>query len=156
MTTRIMRQRGKILHNEIRPIPLIACLVTINKGKILVSKAGDGSYIRPPGGHIEYFEDSETAVRREIKEEVGSSIKNLKLEKVLENFFYFNNLKAHDIYFIYSGVLTNKRLYKKEIVMGDENGKPKAFHWIKIADIVKGKEKLVPKGILEVTIRLDK
>lgn len=151
-----MKTKKAIPQHERELIEPKASLLIVNNGKILLSKAQDGSFVRPPGGHIEYFESSRTAVKREIKEEVGSKIINLKLEKIIENLFYFNGKKAHDIYFIYSGSLMKKNLYKTDPVIGDENGEPKNFYWIKIADIVKGKETLVPKGILKIVIKLNK
>jgi 8-oxo-dGTP pyrophosphatase MutT (NUDIX family) len=138
------------------PIEPKASLVVVSKGKVLLSKAKDDSFVRPPGGHIEYFESSKAAVKREIKEEMGSGVNNLKLEKVIENLFYFEGKRSHDIYFIYSGSLTKKDLYKKSVISGDENGKLKRFYWITIGEIVKGKEKIVPNGILEVVLRLNK
>jgi 8-oxo-dGTP pyrophosphatase MutT (NUDIX family) len=137
-----------------KPIEPKASLLVVHKGKILVSKANDGSFVRPPGGHIEYFEDSKMAVKREIMEEIRSGIENLKLEVVIENLFYFNKKRCHDLYFIYSGTLTNKRLYKIETIVGDENGTPKMFHWVKINDIKSGREHLVPKGLLKVVLKL--
>jgi ADP-ribose pyrophosphatase YjhB (NUDIX family) len=149
--------KAKIEHNDYgKSISLKALLVVVNKGKILVSKGKDGSFVRPPGGHIEYFEDSKAAIRREIEEEIGSGIKNPKLEKIVENRFYFDGAKAHDINFIYSGALTNKNIYKKKVIMGDESGMVKKFYWISLADITKRKENLVPKGVLEVAMRLNK
>lgn len=133
-----------------------ALLVVIDKGRVLLSKALDGSFVRPPGGHIEFFETSAAAVRREIKEEIGSTIRSLKLEKVIENLIYFYGKKVHDIYFIYSGSIYKKSLYKKDVIIGDENGEEKRFYWIKISDLTAGKEIVVPKGILEVILNLYK
>lgn len=151
-----MVTKKKTQRPDRKPIAPLALLVVVNKGKILVSKALDGSFIRPPGGHIEYLENSKTAVIRETKEEIRSGVKNLKLEKIIENLFYFKGKRGHDINFIYSGELTNKYLYKKEVVLGNESGVLKKFYWVNISDITHGKENLVPKGILEVVLRLSK
>lgn len=151
-----MTSKKQTIKKKREPIEPKASLLIINKGRILLSKAPDGSFVRPPGGHIEYFETSLVAVNREIKEEVGSKIINPKLEKVIENLFYFYGKKAHDIYFIYSGSLAKKSLYEQEVVIGDENGKPKKFYWINISEIIKGKEKIVPNGVLDVVLRLNR
>lgn len=139
-----------------RPIEPKASLLIVNDGKILLSRSMDGSYVRPPGGHIEYFEHSKTAVRREIMEEISSGISDLRLEKVVENLFHYRGRKLHDIYFIYSGTLTNKALYTTDPIAGDENGDLKNFYWIKVSDILSGKERLVPGGLLGIVARLNR
>ncbi len=60
-------------------------------GKVLMTKRkslhGQGEYSFP-GGHIEYMESFEDAVHREVMEEAGIKIKNLKFLHVANVLFY--------------------------------------------------------------------
>ncbi len=60
-------------------------------GKILLGKRknsfGAGEYCFP-GGHLEYGESFEDAVRREVVEETGISIEQLRFEYVANNMYY--------------------------------------------------------------------
>ena len=63
-----------------RPLIGVAVIV-INKGKILLGKRknshGEGTWAFP-GGHLEYKETIEECARREVYEETGIQIKNLR------------------------------------------------------------------------------
>lgn len=56
-------------------------VMIIKDGKILLGLRkgahGENTYT-PPGGHMEYMESFENTVRREVKEETGMEIKNIK------------------------------------------------------------------------------
>ena len=54
------------------------------------------------GGRIKINETSEEAAKREIKEELGIKIKNIKLIAIVEDFFEFDNENFHEICFYYS------------------------------------------------------
>lgn len=75
---------------ENRPKVGIAVMVFKN-GKILLGKRkgshGEGEYAFP-GGHMEYMESFEGCVKREVKEEAGIEIGNIK-------FLRLSNLKAY-------------------------------------------------------------
>lgn len=83
------------------------------------------SYYHIPGGHIEVGEDSEKAVIREIKEEIGCDVQKINLFAIQENFWIRNNIKCHEIEFYYI-VKANQPLqmidYEKiEVDKGEEN-----------------------------------
>ena len=53
--------------------------ILFNKGRFLVEKRrldneADPGYVEIPGGHVEYGEPLEVALRREMKEELGISV----------------------------------------------------------------------------------
>lgn len=70
----------------------------------LIGKRDDKDYYSIPGGRINFGEDSKRAVIRELKEELNFdvSLDNIKLVRIIENFFYFkDNTKYHEYLFIY-------------------------------------------------------
>ncbi|MDP3726489.1 MAG: NUDIX domain-containing protein [bacterium] len=77
------------MHNN---YPKVGVGVMILKdGKVLMHKRkgahGGGEYAWP-GGHLEYMESFEECVRREVREEAGIEIKNIRFLRIL-------NLKAY-------------------------------------------------------------
>lgn len=73
-------------------VPKVGVGVLVFKdGKLLLGKRknshGEGSYASP-GGHLEYMESFEDAVRRETREETGIEIDNIR-------FLCLTNLKAY-------------------------------------------------------------
>ena len=66
-------------------------VVIFKDGKILMARRkashGEGEYCCP-GGHLEYMESFEDAVNREVLEETGIKIKNIKFLHVADILFY--------------------------------------------------------------------
>lgn len=81
------------------------CGIIKQEDKFLVMRANKTPYYHIPGGHIEIGEDSEQAIIREIKEEIGSDVKETKLIAIQENFWIRDNRKCHGIEFYYIVIL---------------------------------------------------
>lgn len=66
-------------------------VMVMKNGKILLGKRkgshGEGEYAWP-GGHLEYMESFEECAKREVREETGMEIKNVRFVRLL-------NLKAY-------------------------------------------------------------
>ena len=75
---------------------------------IELSKLGYNSVI--PGGRIKLGEKSIDALIREIREEMGFIIKKDRLlfVKIMENFYTLDNIKVHELFFIYEYSISNK------------------------------------------------
>jgi 8-oxo-dGTP pyrophosphatase MutT (NUDIX family) len=118
-------------------------------GKILVSKGFDTvkseHFYRPLGGHIDFFETAEEGIRREIQEELGSKIKNLKLVEVIENLFTYQGKEEHEIVFLYSGDLATEELYRTNPIRIVEHDHEFEASWVLVKDILSGKIPLYPK-----------
>lgn len=82
--------------------------------KILLQKCDKDSYYYLIGGRVSLGESTLTAVKREVEEETGILVKNneLNLINIVENFFVYNEVKFHELLFIYK--LNNKELLEKE------------------------------------------
>lgn len=105
----------------IRPIAI--CTFRHN-GRILVGEGYDSAkgerYHRPVGGSLKFGETSEEAVRREVDEEIGVQITNLRLLGVLENIFSCEGQDAHEIVFVYEARFRDEKLYRRPLLRGCE------------------------------------
>src|SRR3990167_2477985 len=135
--------------NTTEKVKLKAMCFFIKDGKVLVSKGFDKvkneNFYRPLGGHVNFSETGEAGVRREVQEELGSEIENLKLIKIIENIFTYQGNKEHEIVFLYSGDLARQELYKMNEIKITELAHEFYASWIPIGDIVAGKIPLYPK-----------
>ncbi|MEI6378563.1 MAG: NUDIX domain-containing protein [Candidatus Falkowbacteria bacterium] len=100
--------------NEIR----VLAIAVIRSGKqILVSPGRDKvkgeDFYRLPGGGIDFGELSRDGLAREIEEEFGAKLVNVKFLKVVENVFTFNEMRGHEICFVYQADFADQALYKK-------------------------------------------
>jgi ADP-ribose pyrophosphatase YjhB (NUDIX family) len=68
----------------------------------------------PPGGGVEFGEDTASALRREMREELNTEIKEPVLVGVLENRFTFAGKTAHEIVFVYEAEFPDRSRYGVE------------------------------------------
>ncbi len=86
--------------------PIVKAMVVVRRPRdeaILVSgdTDDDGSgYERPPGGHVEPGELAIETARRELREEIGQELQNMRLLDVMENLFRLNGVQGHEIVFV--------------------------------------------------------
>lgn len=103
--------------NKIR---CLALAIISRNGKTLVSpgyyEVKKSKFYRLIGGGIEFGEDALTALRREIKEELGLEIENCQFLETKENIFEFNGDKGHEICFVFRADLVSEEIYKQEVV----------------------------------------
>ena len=132
----------------------IAICVFRNGDRILVAEGIDEvksqKFYRPLGGTIEFGEYSAETVRRELLEEIQAEVFDLCYLGTLENIFTFNGKNGHEIVFVYDGKLTDKTLYEKGRLHGDELGTPFEAIWIDLREIGPGSPPLYPTGLAEL------
>ena len=107
-----------------------------DKTKILLFRVEDGrDYYMLPGGRIEIFEDSKSAIAREVREELGYEL-DFDLCSVQENFSTKDNQKIMQYCFCY------KATYKNEIkdnIFKCKDNDNQQFYWVDINEISKYK-----------------
>lgn len=135
-------------------IRALAICVFLKNQRILVNEAHDpktqGSFCRPLGGGIEFGETSIQAVAREIHEEIGAEVKNLRLLGTLENIFTYAGTLGHEIVQIYDGELADASLYDQEFIAGVESdGSSFTARWRRLSEF-SSKLPLYPSGLLEL------
>jgi 8-oxo-dGTP pyrophosphatase MutT (NUDIX family) len=122
---------------------------------IFVSKLFDSikqdSYYRPIGGTIEFGEYSKDTLIREILEELGTEIRNVRLDKILENIFVCDGIEGHEIVFLYRADFKDRQFYEmKEYKLVESNGEVVPAFWISKNDFINGKLRLVPEKLNEI------
>jgi ADP-ribose pyrophosphatase YjhB (NUDIX family) len=126
-----------------------------NGSRILVGDAFDPTkqelFYCPPGGRIEFGELSEVALRREMKEELGTEIEEPLLLGVLENLFTFDGRKGHEIVFVYDARLRDKSLYDTDRFTGQESdGNQFNAIWLDLNQIGPDTPPVYPDGLIEM------
>lgn len=78
------------------------CGILKFKNKFLAVKMNENNFFCAPGGHVELGEDTDQAVIREMREELGYDVKIEKLIAIHQNFFYTAEGKPfHELGFYY-------------------------------------------------------
>jgi ADP-ribose pyrophosphatase YjhB (NUDIX family) len=133
----------------IRPIALAA----IRRGDALLAfemtdPTRGVTFCRPLGGGIEFGERAEPAVRREMREEIGAELDNVRLLGVLENLFHGFDRDGHEIAFIFAADFADPALYRQESFVCTDDGAPVGWH--PLARFADGTVPLFPSGLLEL------
>ena len=131
--------------------PLVICIFS-HKGKILVCEGTDTvkneTFYRPAGGMIEFQERAEDALRREIKEETGEDITNIKYLTTIENIFTYEGKPGHEIILVYDAEFTNGSLYKKNQIKITESNDVWCYaYWKSPDEFGEGKLRLYPEEL---------
>ena len=129
------------------PEPIVSAFIFNSEGELLLIKSHKwkGMYTIP-GGHMEIGETLEQALKREVKEEAGIEINNIKLICILDYMPDGDYWKKKQMIFINYLARTSS----KKITLNEE---AQEYLWIKPAQALKlpmGKEtKSTIKNILE-------
>ena len=126
----------------------VGLLVKMKK-QILVECNQDYDFAVLPGGRVKTLESSEDALIREINEEMKIDLTNYNLEFIGadENFFELDNIKYHELYFIYKiEIDENNEDFKDGMINYDS--KVNYYKWVDILDL---KEvNLLPKSLINI------
>ena len=110
--------------------------IIIHNNKVLLHKNINEDHYALLGGRVEIGEDSENAVKREIKEELGKDIEIKKYLSTIENFFEMKGSKFHEIMFIYEAEFTQEEDKKIDYDLENVEGKDYLkYEWIELDKI---------------------
>jgi 8-oxo-dGTP pyrophosphatase MutT (NUDIX family) len=135
--------------------PLAICVFSRN-GRILVAEGYDPikgeTFYRPLGGGIEFGEYSAQTLERELREELGAEIEDLRYLGTLENIFTFNGEMGHEIVLVYDGAFVDNSLYSSEGLTGYNAEVDERFDvvWIALDALSESTPPLYPDGLLEL------
>lgn len=136
---------------RIRPISI--CLLRRGE-EILVHESYDSvkerGFARPLGGGIDFGETSAEAAIREIKEELGLDITEVKLLGIVENIFVYEGEPGHEMVFVYDGRFIDESLYEKENLTAVEGKRQFQAVWRSPQALRNGPHYLVPEEIWDL------
>ncbi|MGG6241510.1 NUDIX hydrolase [Nodosilinea sp. AN01ver1] len=119
--------------------------------EILVHESYDSvkerGFARPLGGGIDFGETSAEAAIREIKEELGADVTEVKLLGIVENIFVYEGEPGHEIVFVYDGRFVDGSLYERESLVAMEGKRQFEAVWRSPAELRDGPYYLVPEEI---------
>ena len=113
-------------------------------------------FYRPLGGAIKFGEYGHQALARELREEIGAEITNLRYLGLSENIFVCDGQPGHEIVLIYEADLADKPAYEMDSLVGHEDdGSPLTVVWKPLEFFQRGQAPLYPDGLLELLLADD-
>lgn len=131
----------------------VTVMALIRNGERILVQEGydrvkDETFYRPLGGGADHGESAEQALRREIREELGAELTEVRLLRVIENIFTLEGRAGHEIVFLFEAKLADGALYESERLAAHELGQGDfEAVWKPVADFVEGGQILYPPGI---------
>lgn len=121
-------------------------------GALLVSHGAGPSgdvFHRPLGGHVEAGEYAADAAHREILEEIGQELTDLRLAGVLENIFSWECATQHEIVFVFTAAFADPAAYEidEQVILDSQAGTRVAWRPLASAD-----PPLYPDGIATLAL----
>jgi ADP-ribose pyrophosphatase YjhB (NUDIX family) len=137
-----------------KPIRVIALAIVQHEGSLLVFRADDyvkrSYFYRPLGGGVEYGERGSEAVVRELREELGAELCDVRYLGTLENIFTLNGYLGHEIVLLYRADLADRTLYEREeLDVVEADGTHLTGLWVSLAECESGALRLVPEALLD-------
>ena len=125
------------------------CAVIQHGNKLLVMKNDLSPYYYLPGGRVNMHEDADTAIRRELKEELGIDADIVRPLWFVQSFFVEDESKDqfHELCMYYLVDVSNTDLIKHEHFEGLVTWNHEVFEWLDIDTI--GAQYLYPLFIKE-------
>ncbi len=142
-----------------KKIRVLALCIFRNGNRILVGEGFDPvknqHFHRPLGGAIEFGENSQDALRREIREEIKAEITNVRYLGMLENIFNFDGKPGHEIVLIFDAEFIDRSLYARELITGIEDDElPVRAVWRDLASAAHEEIPLYPQGLCELVLNV--
>jgi ADP-ribose pyrophosphatase YjhB (NUDIX family) len=136
-------------------IRVISLAVFLDHGRILAFEgydhAKDQIFFRPLGGEVEFGEPCEEALAREIKEELGKEINDIRLLGTLENIFVYEGETGHEIAFIYDARFVDQGIYDQvHPHYVESDGQDFRCRWLSVEDVDKNHLRLYPQGLQQL------
>lgn len=105
-------------------------------------------FLRPLGGKVEFGERSSDTVKREILEETGEQVMELRLLGVIENIYQNGHTLKHEIDFVYDGKFKNRALYRQSEVFVKEGNARYTARWVEIEKARSGSPPVLPPELV--------
>lgn len=123
-------------------LELIVRALIIKNRKILVCRTNGRDYYFLPGGHVEFGETMQEALRRELYEELGAKVVMSKFIGGFENLFEQEGQKKHEVSFIFQVDIDIT-----EIVSREEHI---SFYWFTMDEFIN--ENIAPPALKDAIV----
>jgi ADP-ribose pyrophosphatase YjhB (NUDIX family) len=107
------------------------------------------TFYRPLGGGIEFGETAESALRRELREELAVELGEVELLQVVENIFQYEGGSGHEIVFLYAAEVADPAFYDREH-LGTVLDSGSTVLWLPVKDVVEGNAILYPDELVNL------
>lgn len=107
-------------------------------------------FYRPPGGGVEFHEQSADAVRREMQEEFGVAVEVIQLLGVCENIFFYQVQPRHEIVFLWKTRFVDPQLEQQTEFILNENGERAFAYWVQPTELASRGIPLYPDDLAEL------
>ena len=136
---------------RIRPIAI--CLFR-RSDRILVHEGIDPMsgvrFARPLGGGIEFGEHSRDAVVREIREELGVEIEDVRQLGILESIYIYKGAPGHELVFVYDARFVDEALYEQTVLTAQEGERTFTACWRSLDEMQGDPLVLVPQELWQL------
>ena len=107
-------------------------------------------FYRLIGGHIEFGEKAEIALKREFKEEIDKDINIIKKIDVFENLYFYNGHHCHEFVSLFLAEFVDDRMYDIDSITGNE-GPLRTYeaYWVPVEEFENNDKVLYPPEILK-------
>jgi ADP-ribose pyrophosphatase YjhB (NUDIX family) len=110
------------------------------------------TFYRPLGGGVEFGEQASDTLIREMREETGLEVANLRYAGVCENIFTYLGERGHEIVLLYEADFADPAVYENdEVICQEDDGLAFKAVWKPISEFGKDKDgPLYPDGLTEL------
>ena len=132
----------------------VVTLAIIRRGKSLlvfegIDHATHRKFYRPLGGGVEFGERGHQALVREIREELGADLNNVRYMGALENLFSVDGRPGHEIVLLHEAQFVDPGLYEmEEMEAMEDDGSRHRVTWLSLEACRARRSWLVPEGLL--------
>ena len=145
-----------LTENLLRPerVRPIAICVFRDGERIFVAEGYDPvkqqTFYRPLGGTIDFGEHGHETIVRELQEEAGLEVANLRYLGALENIFTYNGRPGHEIVLVYDGEFADRSVYARaELECQEIDGVPFKAVWKRLEEF-DSRTPVYPDGLVEM------
>lgn len=116
------------MYNKFMSQEILVRALIIRDRKILVCQTVGKDYFFLPGGHVEFGESMQEALRRELVEELDARVVASSYIGSVENIFDQNDVKKHEISFVFHVDIDLREVISKENHI--------SFYWLTFEEFI--------------------
>lgn len=138
-----MRDKPKMSYNFYMAQELLVRALIIRDRKILVCQTKDRGYFFLPGGHVEFEETMQEALKRELYEEMEAKLIVSQFIGSIENIFEQDSVKKHEVSFVF-----HVDIDLREVVSKEEHI---SFYWLTYQEFIEAN--ILPPAMKDAIIK---